>query len=94
MSSLINNSTIPNLLNYVSTARLSAFCFNKEATIKIINALNINQTDDHENISIWMIKLCRSLLLYLPVYNFKNCPDTGISPGIWKRSNIVKANLT
>ena len=67
MYSLINNSTIPNLLNYVSTARLSAFCFNKEATIKIINALNINQTDDHENISIWMIKLCRSLLLYLPL---------------------------
>ena len=66
MYSLINNSTIPNLLNYVSTARLSAFCFNKEATIKI-NALNINQTDDHENISIWMIKLCRSLLLYLPL---------------------------
>ena len=67
MYSLINNSTIPNLLNYVSTARLSAFCFNKEATIKIINALNINQTDDHENISVWMIKLCRSLLLYLPL---------------------------
>ena len=67
MYSLINNSAIPNLLNYVSTARLSAFCFNKEATIKIINALNINQTDDHENISIWMIKLCRSLLLYLPL---------------------------
>ena len=67
MYSLINNSTIPNLLNYVSTARLSAFCFNKEATIKIINALNFNQTDDHENISIWMIKLCRSLLLYLPL---------------------------
>ena len=67
MYSLINNSTIPNLLNYVSTARLSAFCFNKEATIKIINAPNINQTDDHENISIWMIKLCRSLLLYLPL---------------------------
>ena len=67
MYSLINNSTIPNLLNYVSTARLSAFCLNKEATIKIINAPNINQTDDHENISIWMIKLCRSLLLYLPL---------------------------
>ena len=67
MYSLINNSTIPNLLNYVSTARLSAFCFNKEATIKIIIALNFNQTDDHENISIWMIKLCRSLLLYLPL---------------------------
>ena len=36
----------------------------------------------------------KSVVVSAPVYNFKNCPDTGISPGIWKRSSIVKANLT
>ena len=49
---LINNSTLPNSLQYVSTARLSSFSFNEEVILKIINALNINKAHGHDDISI------------------------------------------
>ena len=57
-TSLINNSLVPNSLNYVSTARLSSFP-HEEVILVIINALNnINKAHEHDDISIQMIKLC------------------------------------
>ena len=88
-ASLINNSTIPNSLNYVSSARLSSFCVNEEVILNIINALNINKAHGHDGISIQMIKLCgKSIVKPLSVI-FNNCIDTGIFPGVWKWSNIM-----
>ena len=54
---LINNSTLPNSLQYVSAAKFSSLSFNEEVILKIINALNINKVHGHDDISIRMIKL-------------------------------------
>ena len=89
MYPLINSSVIPNSLNYVSSARLPSFCFNKEVILKIINALNINKAHGHDGISIWMIKLCRKSSAKPLCMIFNNCIDTGTFPDIWKRSNIM-----
>ena len=86
---LINNSTIPNSLNYVSSARLSSFCVNEEVILKIINALNINKAHGHDDISIRMIKLCGKSIVKPLSMIFNNCIDTGTFPDIWKRSNII-----
>ena len=47
---LINNSTVSNSIQYVSTARRSSFSFNEEVILKIISALNIN---DHMDMMIY-----------------------------------------
>ena len=52
---LINNSTLTNSLQYVSTARPSSFSFNDEAILKIISAISINKAHGHDDISIPMI---------------------------------------
>ena len=49
MYCLINNSTLPNSLQYVSNAQLSSFSFNEEVMLKIINALNINKAHGHDD---------------------------------------------
>ena len=69
---LVNNSIIPNLLKYVSTARLSAFCF----ILKPINALNINKAHGHDDKSIWMIKLCNKSVVKSLLMISKNCLNT------------------
>ena len=86
---LINNSAIPNSLNYISKARLSSFCINEEAIPEIINALNINKAHGHDDISIWMIKLCGKSVVKPLSMIFNNCIDTGTFPDIWKQSNII-----
>ena len=45
----MNNSTLPNSLQYVSNAQLSSFSFNEEVMLKIINALNINKAHGHDD---------------------------------------------
>ena len=83
---LINNSTVPNSLQYVSTTRLASFCFNEEVILKITNDLNINKAHGHDNRSHWMIKLCsKSVVKPLPTA----LAQTGTFPDIWKRSNII-----
>ena len=86
---LINNSTIPNSLNYVSSARLSSFSVNEEVILEIINALNINKAHGQDDISIRMIKLCSKSVVEPLSMIFNNCIDTGTFPDIWKRSNII-----
>ena len=89
---LINNSTIPNSLKYVSTARLSSFCVNEEVVLEIINALNISKAHGHDDISIRMIKLCFKSVVKPLSMIFNNCTDTGTFPDIWKRSNVIPVN--
>ena len=78
--SLINNSTAPKSLQYVSFTRLSLFSFNQEVILKIIYALNINKAHGHNDLSIRMIKLySKSVVKPLSVI-FKSCIDTGTFP--------------
>ena len=87
--SLINNSTVPKSLQYVSFTRLSLFSFNQEVILKIIYALIINKAHGHNDLSIRMIKLySKSVVKPLSVI-FKSCIDTGTFPDNQKRSNII-----
>ena len=83
---LINNSTVPNSIQYVSTA---TFSFNEEVILKFINVLSINRAHGIHDISIWMIKLCSKSVVKPLSIIFKNCIDTGTFPDIWKRSDII-----
>ena len=64
-------------------------CVNKEVILKIINALDIKKAHGHDDISIWMIKLCDKSIVKPLSMIFNNCIDTGTFPDIWKRSNII-----
>ena len=54
-TSLINNSTVSNSLQYVPTAWISSFSFNEEVISNIVNALKISKANRHDDISIQMI---------------------------------------
>ena len=56
---------------------IASFCVNKEVILEIINALNINKAQWHDDISIWMIKLCGKSVVKPPSMIFNNCIDTG-----------------
>ena len=87
---LINNNTVPNSIQCVSTARLFSFYFSEKVILKILNDLNINKAHGHYHLawSIGMIRLCsKSVVKSLSM--FKNCIDTSTFPDIWKRSHII-----
>ena len=86
---LISNSVLPDLADYISTARLSSVNFNNVDILKIIKYLNINKAHGHDDISIRMIKLCGQSIVKPLSIIFKNCIDNGIFPGIWKKPNIL-----
>ena len=56
-TSLINNSILPDSVDYTSTARLS-INFNNVDILKIVKSLNVNKAHGHDDISVRMIKLC------------------------------------
>lgn len=73
---LVNISIVNNLLQYVSTTRLSSFCFNEEVILKIINALYINEASGYDDLSIWMM-LCSKFVVKPLSMIFKDCIETG-----------------
>ena len=89
MYPLINNSVLPDLVDYISTARLSSINFNNADILKIIKHLNANKASDHNDISVKMIKLCGQSIVKPLSITLKNCIDNGIFPDIWKKSNII-----
>ena len=86
---LVNNITVPNSLQYISTTRFSSFSFNEEVVFKIINALNISNVRGNDDLSIRIIKLCSKSIVKPLSIIFKNYIDTGTFPDVWKRSNII-----
>ena len=53
-----NNSVVPYFIGCESMSWLISMVFNDESTLKIIKALDVNKTHGHDDISMWMIKLC------------------------------------
>ena len=86
---LINNSVLPDPVDYISTARLSSINFNNVDILKTIKSLNVNKAHGYNDISIRMIKLCGQSIVKLLSIIFKNCIDNGIFPDIWKKPNII-----
>ena len=47
----------------------SSIVFNDESILKIIRAIDVNKAHGHDDISIWMIKLCdKSIIPAISLY--------------------------
>ena len=86
---LIDNNVLPEVLDYISTARLSSNNFNNADILQIIKYVNVNKVHHHDNISVKMIMLCGQSIVKPLSIILKNCIDNGIFPHIWKTSNII-----
>ena len=54
-TSLISNSVIPDLFDYMSTPRFASINFNNVSILKIIKSMNDNKAHGHDDISVRMI---------------------------------------
>ena len=86
---LINNSVLPDSVDYISTTRLSSTNYNNVDILKIIKSLNVNKAQGHDDICVKMIKLCGQSIIKSLSIVFKNCIDNGIFLDIWKKCIII-----
>ena len=76
-------------IEYLTDICLSSVSFSHDKIAKVIQNLDPNKAQGHDNISIRMLKVCGP-----SVYNpleiiFNQCLETGVFPTEWKRGNIV-----
>ena len=86
---LSNNSILHLAISFKTQSGLSSIYFEKEDVLKIIRNLNINKAHGHDNILIWTLKICDSVLVEPLSLIYKNCINSGVFPDIWKRSHII-----
>ena len=86
---LNNGSECPSQPIFVTNERLSSIVFDDHDIIKIIRALNINESHGHDDISIRMINICDSVLVKPLSIIFNSFVRTGTFPYIWKKSNVI-----
>ena len=72
-----------NILMFSIQSRLNSTDFNKDNVLKIIRALNIYKTCDHD-ISIRIIKICDKSLLKPLILLFENSTKSSCYLDIWK----------
>ena len=89
---LKNDSKIPINQIFLTQSRLSSLDFNEDEIRKIIRDLNIHKAQDHDDISIRMIKICDKSLLKPLTILFQNSTKSSCYLVIWKRSNIIPAH--
>ena len=84
-----NDSELPTSLTFNTDNRLSTVSFSHKDVDKSIQNSNPNKAQDHDNISIRMLKICGSTI-YRPLeIIFKEALSTGLFPSEWKKGNIV-----
>ena len=76
-------------IQYLTDICLSSVSFSHDKIAKVIQNLDPNKAQGHDNISIRMSKVCGP-----SVYNpleiiFNQCLETGVFPTEWKKGNIV-----
>ena len=60
---LMNNSKLPDKINYISVARLTSIKFDNNDILKITRSLNVNKAHGHYSILVKMIKMCDESLV-------------------------------
>ena len=58
-----NNSILPSEFTYMTEKCMHSITLSESKVIKIIRALDVNKAHGYDNISVRMIKLCRTLSL-------------------------------
>ena len=88
--SLLNNdSVLPTDLPQLTNKCLDSIHVLCSGIAKIISYLNSNKAQDHEMLSIWMIKLCGNSICKPLSIIFNNCLNEGKFPYEWKKGKVV-----
>ena len=86
---LNDGSECPSQPIFVTNETLSSVVFDDRDIIKIIRALNVNKSHNHDDIFIRMVKICDSALLKTLSVIFNNCVRTGTFLNLLKKSNVI-----
>ena len=57
--------------------------------MKTLNALDFKKAREHDNIIIWMLKICGASISSSPAIIFKNCLNYGKFVKVWKKVNLA-----
>ena len=79
---LTNSSVLQWTISFKTHSRFNSISFEKEHILKIIRNFNVNKTHSHDDISIWMLKICNSEVVEPLSLIYNNCIDSGIFPDI------------
>ena len=84
-----DNDCLPADVNYVTDDYLSTVTFSVKGIGKIIQNLDSNKAHGHDNLSIYMLKICGDSICIPLQMIFKQALLTGVFPSEWKKGNIV-----
>ena len=82
-------SKLPSNFTLYADNQLSAVTFWQDDIRKIIQNLNTSKAHGHDNISIWMLKICASSINRQLDLIFKEALTNGLFSSNWKKGNIV-----
>ena len=88
-SIILNSSSLPSEVLYLTNKRLSKIEFLEEDIFKIIIGLDSSKAHGHDMISIRMLKLCGMPICKPLKIIFENCLVNGYFPDDWKQANVV-----
>ena len=72
-----------------TTSLLGSVNIKESDILNILNSLDAKKSRGHDDISISMLELYHKSILRPLKLLFENCLGIGISPGQWKKVNIV-----
>ena len=87
-TSVANDGTLPTLLE-TANETLSSLEIIASDIGKIIKALAVNKVHGHDEISIRMLKLCKSAITEPLYLIFKNCLSSNTFRDVWKMANVI-----
>ena len=88
--SLINSdSSLPCEIIKKTNNSLYSVRFSTEEILQIINNFDSNKAHGHDEISIRMLKICRSSVSRPLQIIYKSCLERGKFPQEWKKANVV-----
>ena len=79
-----NNSVISKFIERELINKSTSIVFNDESILKIVRALYVNKAHSHDDISVWMIRLCNKSFIQAISLIYKKCINSGIFPNTTK----------
>ena len=89
-SILQNGSVLPHI-DYKTNVRKFSVSINEAKFISVIRKLSPNKAHGCDNISIYMLKICDTVIARPLKIIYEKCIETDRFPLLWKKANIVPA---
>ena len=89
LCSTIDTGSIIPTLTPKTTSTIDDINISDEGLLLIVRSLNPSKARGYDEISVRIIKISDTALVYQPKLIFTNCIRTGIFPDIWKLANVV-----